>query len=109
MPRSKLPCWTCLFYTAGSIHHHLQQSWIAHLLLFEHIAHNHSPVLSIGLRVFLTDAWSARQDRRAYRGQRYVQRVLLTEVQAEALALAAANDARSRIRQASRGYRARLV
>src|SRR5262245_61923151 len=85
MPRLKLPCWTCLFYTAGLIRYHLQQSRIAHLLLFEHIAHNHSPVLDVGLRVFLTGTWSTRQSRRTYCGQRYAQRVLLTEVQAETL------------------------
>src|SRR6266699_6628212 len=106
MPRSKFPYWICLFYAAGSLHRHLQQSWIAHLLLFEHIAHNHSPVLSIG---FLSGAWSARQDRRAYCGQRYAQCVLLTEVQAETLDLAAANNACQGVRQAYMSYQARFV
>src|SRR5713101_2034269 len=105
MPRSKFPYRICLFYAAGSLHYHLQQSWIAHLLLFEHIAHNHGPVL----RVFLTGAWSTRQDRRAYRSQRYAQHVFLTEIQAETLDLAAANNACQRIRQAYMGDQARLV
>src|SRR5215469_3135579 len=61
MPRSKHPCWTCLFYAAGSIYYHLQQSWIAHLLLFEHIAHNHSPVLDVGLGLLLSIARSRVQ------------------------------------------------
>src|SRR5260370_36424261 len=109
MPRSKFPCWTCLFCAAGSLHYHLQQSWTAHLLLLEHIAHNNCPVLSIGLRVFLTGAWSTRQARRSYRSQQYAQHVFLTKIQAETLDLAAANNACQRIWQAYMGDHTRLV